>query len=243
MFKIYKLKVFILFISFILPGINKGFSQSEKINQIESILNSLEEDKMIADSISKYSRRLFYFGNFEKANEWALKGITLAEKHNRDKSLVDLKIIHSRYLARYDQLDSSLFVLKSLLNKQYKKTTRQEFYIYQNIAGVYSQLNLLDSALLANYHVDSIGTAHNFTKLSNNQISIAELFYKQGLTKRSIEATSKALEISEIESDTTNHLFILFRAAELFYVNNALDKYAHSAKEYIELSELVNSKP
>lgn len=228
------LRFFLAFILFAFClHLQAQFNKEEILSKIQKI--SAPEEKL--DSICKYNEVIFHQGFFDDAYNLSLEGQKLAEQQNNSSAKADMNILIARYYNRQDRAAESIALIKSVIreNSDYYQNAKE--YVLGILSLCYNQNNQLDSAIYYNLLADEMLIREKKPQRAKGLIHRMDIYLKQGLVDRALEAGDLAYYTNESVKDTVGHLWLLYRLAEANLIYNNVDNYAKYAKEYTEYSE------
>ena len=220
---------------------NHAFSQDPMVDDIEDIFNKIDDPKTKMDTIGKYMYKLYRFGHFKKAGEWAQVALDIAEDLKSDKHIGEMKVIIARYYVRINKVDEAIALLKSVIAKN-------DDFANKNRSNLYSRLSYMlqakqgDEALYYNYLADSIFQIEDSWQRFKTRIARADIYVSQGLYEKAVETAEESYELFTTPTDTVNHLWLLYRICQISSLTQSHEVYAKYAEKYIEMSSVRKKK-
>lgn len=211
-------------------SLQKGIDYS---NQAYDLAKKLNYERSYARIFNTQAAIYTDMAEIPKALDLCLEGLKYAKKHNQQRSQVSLyNSLGNIYSKRKDNQKSLYYYLQSVAVSKICQPDILPVAPYGNIVGIYTGRKMLDSAMYyANLCLDYNLKHKNVDRLSNNYISLSEIYYELKDGEKCLKAAEDAVNASIAINDdyTLAHCYIQLSNAHYLNKNlklsiDALDK-------------------
>ncbi len=211
-------------------NLQKGIDYS---NQAYSLAKKLNYERSYARIFNTQAAIYTDMAEIPMALDFCLEGLKYAKKHNQLRGQVSLyNSLGNIYSKRKDTKKSLYYYLQSVAVAKICQPDILPVAAYGNIVGIYTGYKKLDSAMYyANLCLDYNLKNNNKDRLSNNYISLSEIYYELKDKDKCFKAATDAVNASIAINDdyTLAHCYIQLSNAHYLNKNlklaiEALDK-------------------
>lgn len=227
-------------------NLQKGIDYS---NQAYELAKKLNFERLYPKICNTQAAIYTDMAEIAKALDFCLEGLTYAKKNNQLKSQVSLfNSLGNIYVKRKDSRKALSYYLLSDQTLKTYAPNKMSVAALGNIVGIYLGFGKLDSAMYyANLCLDYNLKNKNIDRLSNNYISLSEIYYELKKPEKCFQMAQKAVQSSLDINDeyTLAHSYI--QLSDAFFLMKdykksleALDKAKVCASKTGDIPALEN---